>query len=79
MTGWIVGLSLGLVVVVIVVVLVATLIGTASLIRKEAREAHASLQEIRGATAPLHAVDAVNVSATGVLEGAKAARTALGG
>jgi hypothetical protein len=79
MTGWIVGIALGLLVVVIVVVLVATLITTASQIRNEAREARDSLERIRQSTAPLHGVDGVNASATGVLEGARAARSVLGG
>lgn len=79
MTGWFVGIALGLVVVIIVVLLVATLITTASLIRNEAREARGSLERIRESTAPLHGVDGVNASAIGVLEGARAARAALGG
>ncbi len=79
MTGWIVGIALGLVVVVIVVLLVGTLIATASQIRREAQEARGSLDQIRQSTAPLHGVDGVNASATGVLEGARTARSVLGG
>jgi hypothetical protein len=79
MTGWIVGIALGLVVVVIVVLLVGTLIATASQIRREAREARGSIDQIRQSTAPLHGVDGVNASATGVLEGARTARSVLGG
>lgn len=75
--GWVVGIAIGVVVVAAVVALVLMLIVFASRIHTEAKEAITGLDRVRGATDPLWAVDQVNASAEGILNGARNARTAL--
>lgn len=77
--GWVLGLSIGVVIVAVVAVLVLMLIVFASRIHSEAQEAITGLDRVRGATDPLWAVDQVNASAVGILNGARSARRALGG
>lgn len=76
-TGWFIGIAFGVIVVLVVVVLVVTLITAASRIHGEAQQAIETLQKVRGTTQPLHGVDQLNSSASGILEGARAARKGL--
>ena len=76
-TGWIVGISIGVVVVLVVAVLVITLITAASRILREAKQAIATLGEVRQTTQSLHGVDQLNNAAVGILKGARAARETL--
>lgn len=79
LTGWWVGYSIGALIVLIVAALVATIIVTARRIAAVAEDATRSLVESRERTEALWEVATTNLVAQEILEGARAARRALGG
>lgn len=79
MTGWWIGYAIGIPVVLVVAVLVMEIIVTASRIGAVADDATRSLVQTRDRTEVLWKIKTTNQVATDILDGARAARKALGG
>ncbi len=79
LTGWWIGYAIGIAVVVVVALLALGLIVTARRIGTMAEEATRSIVTARDRTEALWATRDTNLLAHGILEGAIAARRALGG
>ena len=77
--GWWAGLIIGLVVVVVVVVLVSVRLMLAARINAHARAAARELEATRSTTQPLVELARTNATLQSILQGARAARQALGG
>ncbi|MGH3621143.1 MAG: hypothetical protein ACRDQ5_05045 [Sciscionella sp.] len=77
--GWYVGLAIGFLIVLVVVIVVGTILALATRVLVQARTAVTSLEEARATTQPLHELGRTNESLRSILQGAQAARRALGG
>lgn len=77
--GWWVGLIIGLVVVVVVVIVVSVLLVLAARINAQARAAARELEGTQSTTQPLVELARTNATLQSILQGARAARQALGG
>jgi hypothetical protein len=76
---WYVGFVIGFTVIVVVVVLVAMILALAAKINRQAREGIEGLDAARRTTLPLWNLRETNTNLRAILEGARAARRALGG
>lgn len=79
LAGWWTGLIIGLVIVVVVVVVVSVLLVLASRINAQVRAAIRELEATRPNTQPLAELSRTNDTLQRILQGARAARQALGG
>lgn len=79
LTGWWVGFAIGGAVVAVVAILVVAIIVTAVQIGTVAEDATRALVEARDRSEALWKVKTTNQVATDILDGARAAREALGG